>query len=58
MYKNIITVDLQQNENGTFDTWISTEGSSGAHYKTATAEEIGLHVKELIECLTEALKET
>lgn len=54
MVINTIAIDLQENSDGTFDTWISTEGSSGAHYKAASSAEIGNHVKELIDCLAEA----
>lgn len=54
MVINTITIDLQEQSDGTFDTWIATEGSSGAHYKGISSAEIGIHVKELIDCLAEA----
>lgn len=52
--ENTISIDLISNGNGTYDTWISTEGSSGAHYPDASAEKIGVHVADLVDCLEEA----
>lgn len=51
---NIISVDIEGNGNGMYDTWISTEGSSGAHYQAAKATEIGDYVADLVDCLEEA----
>lgn len=51
---NLISIDIESNGNGTYDTWISTEGSSGAHYPTAKATEIGDYVADLVDCLEEA----
>lgn len=48
-----ITVDAQILPNNTLDAYISTEGSSGAHYKGMTAAAVGANVQELIECLAE-----
>ena len=48
-----ITVDTQILPNNTLDVYISTEGSSGAHYKGLTAAAVGANVQELIECLAE-----
>ena len=48
-----ITVDAQILPNNTLDAYISTEGSSGAHYKGLTAAAVGANVQELIECLAE-----
>lgn len=52
--ENTINVDIISNGNGTYDTWISTEGSPGAHYPDASAEKIGVHVADLVDCLEEA----
>lgn len=51
----IISVDLELISDGKFDMWLSTEGSSGAHYAGITATDVGVHVKELAECLKEAM---
>ncbi|MBQ6855547.1 MAG: hypothetical protein IJO13_00415 [Lachnospiraceae bacterium] len=49
-----ISVDIEINEQGEYDVWISTEGSSGAHYVGLTPDQIGKNVADLIECLREA----
>lgn len=49
--RTTFSVDVESNGNGTYDTWISTKGSSGAHYPTAKAAEI---VADLVDCLEEA----
>lgn len=48
-----ISVDVQTFGNGHYDTYISTEGSSGAHYPDATAAQIGEYVADLIDTLEE-----
>ena len=48
-----ITVDAEILPNNTLDVYISTEGSSGAHYKGLTAAAVGANVQDLIECLAE-----
>lgn len=50
-----ISVDVELQENGKFDIYIATEGSSGEHYPDITADEIGAKVSDLVECLAEAL---
>ena len=49
----IISVDIKSNNNGTYDTYIVTETSSGEHYPKATASEIGEYVADLIDTLEE-----
>lgn len=51
-----ISVDAEMMENGKFDVWISTEGSSGAHYTGVTSDEIGRHVADLVEVLADAAR--
>ena len=36
-----LQVDVEMNDNGEFDVWISNENSSGCHYECVTTEEIG-----------------
>ena len=45
--------DVQLLEDGTFDAYISHEGSSGAHYEHVTADRIGVLVADDIECIAE-----
>ena len=52
-YKRVITIDVERNEDGSYDTYIATESSSGSHYPKITADEIGEDVADLIECLYE-----
>ena len=49
----IISVDVEHMEDGTYDVYISHEGSSGLHYQHVTAKEIGVLVEEEIETLNE-----
>lgn len=49
-----ISVDVQTNHNGTYDVYISTEGSSGCHYPDISAEVVGENVADLIDTLEEA----
>ncbi len=57
MSKNIdlgsFSVDVELQENGKFDVWISHEGSSGTHYRDITADKIGDLVADEIECIAE-----
>lgn len=52
--KTTITVDIESNDDGTYDTYIATENSSGSHYKDANATTIGTYVAELIDILEES----
>ena len=49
-----IHVDIQSNEDATFNTFIATDSSSGIHYTNITADEIGDLVSEFIEDLKDA----
>lgn len=51
---NTISVDIRTNHDGTYDVYISTEGSSGSHYPCIRAEEIGDNVTDLVDALEEA----
>ena len=54
-----ISVDVEIQPDNTLDAYISTEGSSGAHYQNVSAEVVAENVQDLIECLAEAaLKNT
>ena len=44
-----ISVDVEIQPDNTLDAYISTEGSSGAHYQTVSAEAGADNVQELIE---------
>ena len=46
-------VDVQLQENGKFDVYISNDGDSGCHYKNVTADEIGELVAEEVEIRAE-----
>ena len=48
-----ISVDVQRLSDGTFDVWISTESSSGSHYESVSADDVGTYVADLIESLAE-----
>lgn len=48
-----ISVDIKSNGNGTYDTYISTEGSSGSHYEAINAQTIGEYTADLIDTLEE-----
>lgn len=50
-----ITVDVISNEDGTYNTYISHEGSSGEQYEAISAQEIGKNVADLVDTLEEAL---
>ncbi len=45
----VINVDVQNEGNGKYDAYISSEVSSGAHYEHVTSEQIGKYVAELID---------
>lgn len=49
-----ISVNVKSNGDGTYDTYVSTENSSGEHYNSITARQIGENVADLIDCLEEA----
>lgn len=49
-----ITVDVISNEDGTYNTYISHEGSSGEQYDDIDAKTIGEYVADLVDCLEEA----
>lgn len=51
-----ISVDVEMMEDRRFDVWISTEGSSGAHYTGITSDEIGRYIADLVEVLAEAAR--
>lgn len=48
-----ISIDVSVNSDGTFDTWISTESSSGDHYDRISSNRLGDIVADLVECLAE-----
>lgn len=48
-----LQVDVQLQENGKFDVYISNEGNSGSHYTDVTADKIGELVAEEIEIRAE-----
>ena len=48
-----ISVDVELLSDGSYDVWISTEGSSGAHYTGISADTIGNNVADLVESLAE-----
>lgn len=52
-----ISVDVEIQPDNTLDAYISTEGSSGAHYQNVSAEAVAENVQDLIECLAEAALE-
>lgn len=52
-----ISVDVEIQPDNTLDAYISTEGSSGAHYQNVSAEVVAENVQDLIECLAEAALE-
>ena len=54
LLKTSITIDITSNNNGTYDTYISTEDSSGEHYRDINAEKIGEYTADLIDTLEEA----
>lgn len=49
-----LEVDVQMQDNGKFDVYISNEGDSGCHYTDVTADKIGELVAEEIEIRAEA----
>ncbi len=49
-----ISVDVQIRPGGKYDVWLGEEGSSGAHYAVDTADEIGKHVADMVQCFAEA----
>lgn len=52
--QNTITIDIKSHDNGTYDTYIATEGSSGSHYDAINAKTIGEYTADLIDTLEEA----
>lgn len=48
-----ISVDVQGND-GKYDVWIATEGSSGSHYRDIDAAKIGEYTADLVDALEEA----
>ena len=48
-----ISVDVELLSDGSYDVWISTEGSSGAHYRGISPSDVGSNVADLIECIAE-----
>ena len=52
-----ISVDVEIQPDNTLDAYISTEGSSGAHYQNVSAEVVAENVQDLIECLAESALE-
>lgn len=50
-----ISVEVYRNADGTFNTYIETECSSGAEYKHISTDKIGEYVADLIESLAENL---
>lgn len=48
-----LQVDVQLQENGKFDVYISNEGNSGSHYTDVTADKIGELVAEEVEIRAE-----
>ena len=52
--KTTITVDIISHQDGTYDTYIATENSSGAHYDAINATTIGNYVADLVDSLEEA----
>ncbi len=51
-----LTVDVEIQENGKFDVYISHEGGSGEHYKNVSADEIGNLVAEDVEVMAESFE--
>lgn len=49
-----ISIDIKSNGDGTYDTYIATEGSSGSHYGAINAQTIGEYTADLIDTLEEA----
>ncbi len=52
-----ISVDVQIQPDGKYDVWIAEDGSSGAHYTVATADEIGKRVADMVQCFAEAAEQ-
>lgn len=53
-WESNIHIDIKSNNDGTYDTYIATENSSGSHYKNINATQIGKHVAELVDVLEES----
>lgn len=49
-----ISLDVDTNNDGTYNIYLATENSSGESYKNISADEIGKHVANLIDSLEEA----
>lgn len=52
-YKRTITIDVENNEEGTYDAYISTGVCSGDRYSKISSDKIGENITDLIECLYE-----
>lgn len=52
--RTTIEIDIETFKNGTYDAYISHEGSSGASYKKINARQIGEYTADLIDTLEEA----
>lgn len=50
------TIDVQLQENGKFDVWISHDGNSGSHYQDVNANWIGSLVADDIDAFAEEYK--
>lgn len=48
-YKRTITIDVENNEDGTYDAYISTGTCSGDQYSKISSDEIGENITDLIE---------
>lgn len=57
-WQNCISIQIQSNCNGTYDVLMATEGNSGDHYTSLTAQQAGEHLTELIRMLEEAASGT
>ncbi|MBO5435147.1 hypothetical protein J6A31_04925 [bacterium] len=53
MLDTTILVDVKSNGDGTYDTYIATENSSGSHYPAIIANTVGEYVADLIDTLEE-----
>lgn len=53
-WENSISIQIRSNCNGTYEVLMATEGASGDHYSSLTAQQTGEHLTELIRTLEEA----
>lgn len=49
-----ISLEVDTNHDGTYDIYLSTECSSGAHYENISAAKIGEYVADLVDTVEEA----